>query len=165
MATDLDETVRASARGWQGVQLAALGFVGLCGVLQQDGSDGNPRWLQVLAGVLVLVALALSCLSTALVALVAWPVGDPRPDSAERRLRVGIGLTFLAVAVLATAATSSWWPQRGAATAVVELATADRVLCGDLVDAGPGVVGLRTGGTTLAVRLEAVQRVRPVTTC
>src|SRR3712207_8556040 len=31
----LDE-LRASARGWHGVQLAVLGFIGLCGVLQEE---------------------------------------------------------------------------------------------------------------------------------
>lgn len=35
---------RASAKGWHGVQMAALGFIGLCGVLQRDDGD-DPRWL------------------------------------------------------------------------------------------------------------------------
>ena len=52
--------LRVSARGWHGIQLAAIGFVGFCGVMQ-DGRPDNPMWLQVCAGILVLVALALVC--------------------------------------------------------------------------------------------------------
>src|ERR687896_1676852 len=65
--------LRLSARGWHGVQLAVIGFIGLCGVLQ-GGRPENPMWLQVFAGVLALVALALACVATFLVALVAWPL-------------------------------------------------------------------------------------------
>ena len=34
--------LRNSARGWHGVQLAVLGFIGLCGVLQSGAADDNP---------------------------------------------------------------------------------------------------------------------------
>jgi hypothetical protein len=61
--------LRSSARGWHGVQLAVIGFIGLCGVLQ-GGRPENPMWLQVYAGVLALAALALACVATVLVALV-----------------------------------------------------------------------------------------------
>ncbi len=54
----LDE-LRASARGWQGIQLAVLGFIGLCGVLQRGGRS-IPRWIQILAGIAALVALGLA---------------------------------------------------------------------------------------------------------
>ena len=47
--------LRGSAKGWHGIQLAALGFIGLCGVIQ-TGDSTDPRSLQVLAGILVLVA-------------------------------------------------------------------------------------------------------------
>ena len=46
--------LRASAKGWHGVQLAVLGFIGLCGVLQGAAGQDGPHWLQVIAGVLVL---------------------------------------------------------------------------------------------------------------
>jgi len=45
------------------VQLAVIGFVGLCGVLK-SGSDAGPTWLEILAGILVLIALVLACLAT-----------------------------------------------------------------------------------------------------
>ena len=116
-------TLRASARGWHGVQLAVLGFIGLCGVLQRDAGAGNPHWLQLLAGLLVLGAFGLACVATVLVALAAWPVYAPRPHDADedtevtstsRRLRTGITLTYVAVAILALATSSSWWPSESA---------------------------------------------------
>src|SRR4051794_25930787 len=70
--TALDE-LRASARGWQGVQLAVLGFIGLCGVLTQE-KPSTPTAIQALAGVLALVALAVACLGTYLVGRAAWPL-------------------------------------------------------------------------------------------
>ena len=72
--------LRVSARGWHGIQLAVIGFVGFCGVMQ-DGRPDNPTWLQTCAGILVLVALALACAGTFLVARVAWPLfgGVRRP--------------------------------------------------------------------------------------
>ena len=41
--------LRGSARGWHGVQLAVLGFIGLCGVLREGAGSGEPHWLQVLS--------------------------------------------------------------------------------------------------------------------
>ena len=85
--------LRVSARGWHGVQLAVIGFIGLCGVLQ-GGRPDNPMWLQVCAGILALAALAIACLATFLVALVAWPLyGGRRPagDEAAQLERAGRG--------------------------------------------------------------------------
>jgi hypothetical protein len=104
---DVDE-LRTSARGWHGVQLAVLGFIGLCGALQSGSEGSGPGWLQRAAAVLVLAALAVACLATVLVASEAWPVYAGRPDPANggadtvvrrggRHLRTGIALTFLAV--------------------------------------------------------------------
>ena len=110
--------LRVSARGWHGVQLAVIGFIGLCGVLQ-GGRPDNPMWLQVFAGIAALAALAIACLATLLVALVAWPLYGGRQasdDAAElerdgRRLKQGLVLTFLALALLALGTASGWWPQ------------------------------------------------------
>lgn len=108
--------LRTSARGWHGVQLATIGFIGLCGVLQRGRSD-NPTWLQVLSGLVALAALVLACAGTFLVARVAWPLyggvardqgGDLARDAA--RLRRGLVYTFTAVAVVALATASGWWP-------------------------------------------------------
>ena len=110
--------LRSSARGWHGIQLAVIGFVGLCGVLKGEGS-GAPEWVQALAGYLALAALALACIATYQVGRAAWPLYDVRraapPVSEEllrtsRRITTGLVLTFTAVALIALAGLSSWWP-------------------------------------------------------
>ena len=77
--------LRVSARGWHGIQLAVIGFIGFCGVLQ-NGRPDNPTWLQVWAAILVLVALVLACLGTFLVGRVAWPLFGGRFQSADADL-------------------------------------------------------------------------------
>ncbi|MGD9959206.1 hypothetical protein [Nocardioides sp.] len=105
--------LRNSAREWHRLQLGALAFVGLCGVLQGDSGAADPRWLQTLSGLLALAGLILAGLSVLVVASVAWPLvarDTTGPEAASRRLRIGIALTFVAVAITALAASSSWWP-------------------------------------------------------
>lgn len=165
--------LRASAKGWHGVQLAVLGFIGLCGVLQDTSADA-PRWLQLLAGTLVLVALALACAATALVAAAAWPVYaadagrgavDVDLHRTARRLRLGIALTFVAVVVLATAATSSWWPRPAGGAASVEVSTSRGSACGELRDGDPGTISLATAAGPVVVPVAQVQTLRPVRAC
>ena len=172
--------LRASAKGWHGVQLAVLGFIGLCGVLQGAAGKTGPHWLQVLAGLLVLLALGLACTATALVATAAWPVHElEERDAAEasvdqllhhtaRRLRLGIVITFLAVMVLAVGATSSWWPKEGstgASASLVEITTTQGAACGSLEDGDPGTITISSGGRQVVVPESAVVRLRPVATC
>lgn len=172
--------LRASAKGWHGVQLAVLGFIGLCGVLQGAAGQHGPHWLQVLAGLLVLLALALSCLATALVATAAWPVHDIEEAAATsaavdtllhqtaRRLRQGIALTFVAVVVLAVGATSAWWPQdASSATSAeqVEVTTSQGTACGQLQEGDPGTITVSTGGRLVVVAATDVVRLRPVSAC
>jgi hypothetical protein len=172
--------LRASAKGWHGVQLAVLGFIGLCGVLQGAAGQSGPHWLQVLAGLLVLLALALACTATALVATAAWPVheiedGVAAGVSADNllhhtasRLRLGIMITFLAVVVLAVGATSSWWPEETASiggASLVEITTNQGAACGTLQDGDPGTITISNGGQQVVVPAESVVRLRPVTTC
>src|SRR6476661_3272712 len=91
-------------------------------------------------------ALGLACVATFLVGRVAWPlfgggqssVADPAADLERegRRLRRGLILTFVAVAMLALATASGWWPQpeagSGAANLVaVQVGSGQRV-CGAL---------------------------------
>jgi type IV secretory pathway VirB2 component (pilin) len=168
----LDE-LRASARGWQGIQLAVLGFIGLCGVLQR-GDSGIPHWIQVLAGIAALVALGLACVATYLVGRAAFPLyggrrGDVTEDLAgtKRRLIRGLTLTFVAVALTALAATSSWWPvsSDGASSGLVELSTSQATVCGQLSDnAGTGI-GLVIGGRTISVPIDAVTAIHAVDEC
>lgn len=174
--TDRLTELRTSARGWHGVQLAVLGFIGLCGVLQSGAGADNPRWLQVLAG---LLALTLSCVATALVASAAWPVYGssptaPGPGADEngeirrtgRRLRTGITMTFLAVVVVALAATSSWWPREVVTPGgFVEVSTGNAVLCGQLRQAEPGVLGVEVDGRPVQLALSDVVQLRPLDTC
>jgi hypothetical protein len=167
-ATPLDQ-LRTSARGWHGVQLAVLGFIGLCGVLQRGRSD-TPTWVQVLALVLVLVALAVACVATFLVARVAWPLSDAADiEDEEARLRSGLLLTAAAVAALALGTVSGWWPQSGqdgsARSQVAVTATDGQHVCGSLSDAGPGRIGITSGRTPVAVALGDVASVTPVDGC
>jgi hypothetical protein len=172
--------LRASAKGWHGVQLGVLGFIGLCGVLQGAAGEHGPHWLQVLAGVLVLLALALACTATALVATAAWPVHELEDGAAAgisvdqllhhtaRRLRLGITITFLAVVVLAVGATSSWWPENESSSggaSLVEVTTDQGAACGSLQDADPGTVAVESGGQRVVVATGDVVRLRPVTAC
>ncbi|MCW2712763.1 MAG: hypothetical protein JWP24_2957 [Marmoricola sp.] len=170
--------LRGSARGWHGVQLAVLGFIGLCGVLQQEPVSGEPHWLRVLSGLLVLAAFALACVATVLVALAAWPIYAPRtrtPDedgevaSTSRRLRLGITLTYVAVAVLALATSSSWWPGgtgSGADRRAVEVTTRAGQVCGGLeTPSQEGVLAVSAGGRVVEFALSDVASVRPVDAC
>jgi hypothetical protein len=173
------EQLRVSARGWHGVQLAIIGFIGFCGVLQ-DASPENPTWLQVWAGVLVLAALLLACVATFLVGRVAWPLygGEPRqavPDEAAelakdgRRLRTGLVLTFASLATLALGTATGWWPQEegaGGDRALVEVqASSGERWCGSLSDASPGSLRVVAGGTPVVVSLQDVALLRSVDSC
>ena len=175
--------LRGSARGWHGVQLAVLGFIGLCGVLREGAGSNAPHWLQVLSGLLVLAAFGIACLATVLVALAAWPVyaprrpgaaGQPGEDSevarTSRRLRVGITLTYAAVAVLAFAGSSAWWPgdegTGGQQQGAVEVTTRAGQVCGGLQSSpGQGVMAVSSGGRVVQVALADVVTLRPVDGC
>ena len=169
--------LRVSARGWHGVQLAVLGFIGLCGVLQQDAGAGKPHWLQVLAGVLVLAAFGTACLATVLVALAAWPVYASLPRAAvddggvattSKRLRTGITLTYVAVAVIALATSSAWWPSAANSghDRSVEVTTRAGQICGDLTSpSGQGVLAITVGGRVAELALSDVVTLRPVDAC
>lgn len=164
--------LQSSARGWHGIQLAVLGFIGLCGVLQGNAGKDNPEWVRDTAAVLVLGSLVLACLAVVMVGTVAWPVDgagggdyDARLVKGARRLRGGIGLTFVAVAALAAGATSGWWPGQGASSSAVEVTTRTGVVCGDLVQAPPGSVGVHVDGRTVALPLGQITSLRSVPGC
>jgi hypothetical protein len=173
--------LRASARGWHGAQLAVLGFIGLCGVLQGQADSPAPHWLKVTAGLLVLLALVLSCLAIGLVATVAWPTSGWRSagesamgDAADvlaggRRLRLGIVVTFVAVGTLALGAMSSWWPSAAApatgGSGSVAVTTSSGSVCGGLVEASQGVLAIQTATQRVLVRLDSVVSISPVDSC
>lgn len=169
--------LRTSARGWHGVQLAVLGFIGLCGALQAGAEPTGPVWLQQVAGALVLLALAIACVATVLVAGAAWPVavGGRGETSAAgvpvqvhrgaRHLRTGIALTFVAVGMVALATSSAWWPASGAGPRLVEVSTGRGTFCGELVTAGGGTLALEVAGEQLGVPLGQIAQLRPVSSC
>jgi lysylphosphatidylglycerol synthetase-like protein (DUF2156 family) len=170
--------LRASARGWHGVQLAVLGFIGLCGVLQKNAGSSKPDWLQALAGLLALVAFAVACVATVLVALAAWPVYAAHPGTQDeesevagtsRRLRTGITLTYVAVAVLALAASSGWWPAGSGgsqAGSAVEVNTRAGALCGALAaPSQPGTLAVSSQGRVVELALSDVESLKPVESC
>ena len=172
-STQLAE-LQTSARGWHGVQLAVLGFIGLCGALKDSGVTDDPAWLQQLTAVLVVFSLAFACVGIILVAGAAWPVyGWARaPVSAEeelhstgKRLRAGIVLTFLAVVAVAVAASSSWWPSRLGNGDLVELSTAGGTVCGTLLDSGEGTIAVEASGQRFVVPAHEVENLRPTGDC
>jgi hypothetical protein len=165
--------LRASARGWQGIQVAVLGFIGLCGVLT-DAGPSTPRAIQVLAGLLALLALALACVGTFLVGRTAWPLyrgaaaggeGAGELRRAGRALSAGLVLTFAAVALTALSAASGWWPSEESGGAAVEARAGGQTWCGTLAEAQPGDVRLRLDAREVDIPLGALSALRPVDGC
>ena len=170
--------LRGSAKGWHGVQLAALGFIGLCGVTK-PGESSNPEGLQALAGTLVLVAFVAACLGIYYVGKAAWPIYGPDPlpaggadqaavDRASDQLKRGLALTFVSIALTALAATSSWWPTEeagGGATVEVQ-ASGGQTVCGELAQSTQnGTLRIVTDGQPVDVPAGQVASVRPVGSC
>ncbi|MFD7626762.1 hypothetical protein ACFV7Q_12130 [Streptomyces sp. NPDC059851] len=171
------DDLQATAKGWHGIQLAVLGFIGLCGVLKGSGPAGVPRDIQVLAGLLALGSLAVACFAIFLVGLAAWPLyrtvarpADPRRTSGA--LRTGIALTFTAVALLALSAAASWWPAKAetpkaetAKQSLVRVSTATGTFCGPLSESDYGSLAVRADGRTVTVALSEVTALQPVPSC
>jgi len=159
------DELSASAREWHKLQLAALAFVGLCGVLTGDNGTRLPMWLQSVAGVLALLALAVAAIGVLLVVLVAWPLGAPAdPTTGARRLRTGVILTGVAVGLTAFSASSNWWPQ-SSADRPVQVSTSSGTACGQVVDSAAGWIDLDVRGTVVRVDLVDLVSLRPTESC
>lgn len=172
--------LRVSAKGWHGIQLAALGFIGLCGVIQ-TGDSTNPWTLQVMSGILVLVAFVLACAGIVLVGRAAWPLyrGDPAAMEGgeaavaivSRQVTRGLLMTFLSVAALALATAASWWPkEEGGGTGAagqVQVQTSDgRSACGALSEAPQqGTLRVIAGAQPVDVAISSLASVSPVGSC
>ncbi len=108
----------ASAQGWHTIQMAVLGFIGICGVLRST-SASTPRAVQVSAAILAVAALAVACLAIFTVGRVAYPINASLDNSdgvhevarARQQLHTGIRLTVLALILIVIAALSGWWPK------------------------------------------------------
>lgn len=167
------EDLSASARGWHTIQMAVLGFIGICGVLRTTGSSPAPRAVEWLAAALAVAALVVACLAVFAVGRVAYPVtaatGDagasPDATGAAARLRAGIRLTIVALILAVLAGLSGWWPSAAAASATAITGTTGQTWCGQLVDGPTGAVSVRTANGVISVPAQAVAQVRPVAAC
>lgn len=158
-----------SAKGWHSIQLAVLGFIGFCGVLRMGAEAAGPEWLKWLAAALSVLAFVFALGSVFLVGKVAYPLGEEpaapaAPAAGREQLRSGIRLTFTAVALLALAGVTAWWP---AETGAIEVQDgAGTVACGVPVEGSPdGILWLDTAGGRLTVKLGGVAAVRSVSGC
>ena len=170
------DKLSASARGWHTIQMAVLGFIGICGVLRTASSTA-PRAVQWLAAALAVAALAAACVAVFTVGRVAYPVSDAADGAsavpaagAAARLRAGIRLTIAALILAVIAALSGWWPAASAtasasAAAVAVTATSGQAWCGPLVSGPAGAVSVRTANGVITVPAQAIAQVRPVAQC
>jgi hypothetical protein len=166
------EKLSASARGWHTIQMAVLGFIGICGVLRTTDSPA-PRAVQWLAAALAVAALAAASLAVFTVGRVAYPVsgategagGLPSAGPAAARLRAGIRLTIVALILAVIAALSGWWPTSASAAAVAVTGANGQAWCGPLVTGPAGAISVRTGNGVISVPAQAVAQVRPVAQC
>lgn len=164
--------LQRAAREWQKLQIAALGFVGLCGMLRGDTGSEQPRWLQGLSGVAAVAALVIALLAVTIVATVAHPLGTPPRGlvAASRRLRVGIGITFVAVGLVALSALSMWWPRGGGdrsegGQAQILVTTSSGSTCGTFVSSASGSLDLAVDGSRVRVPLNRLVTIQAVTNC
>ena len=166
------EELSASARGWHTIQMAVLGFIGICGVLRTTSSPA-PRAVQWLAAALAVAALAAACAAIFAVGRVAYPVSDSTDGAgaglsaagAAVRLRNGIRLTIVALVLAVIAALSGWWPSADAAAAVAVTSASGQVWCGPLVSGPAGAVSVRTTNGVITVAAQDIAHVRPAGQC
>jgi len=166
------ERLSTSARGWHTIQMAVLGFIGICGILRTASSPA-PRAVQWLAAALAVAALAAACVAIFTVGRVAYPISDtadgaramPGAAAAAARLRAGIRLTIVALILVVIAALSGWWPAASTTAAAVVTATNGQAWCGPLVSGPAGAVSVRTANGVITVPAQAIAQVRPVAQC
>jgi hypothetical protein len=166
------EKLSASARGWHTIQVAVLGFIGICGVLRTTSSPA-PRAVQWLAAALAVAALAAACVAIFTVGRVAYPVSDaadgatavPDAAGAAGRLRAGIRLTIVALILAVIAALSGWWPAPSTTAAVAVTATSGQAWCGPLVSGPASAISVRTARGVVTVPAQAIAQIRPVAQC
>jgi hypothetical protein len=115
---DAMQRLSSSAQGWHTIQMAVLGFIGICGVLRSSSSSISTP-VQIIAAILAVTALAVACVAIFLVGRVAYPLnaatdksdGVAEIEQGQRQLRTGITLTVVALILIVTAALSGWWPK------------------------------------------------------
>ena len=168
-SADRLEKLSSSARGWHTIQMAVLGFIGICGILRTASSPA-PRAVQWLAAALAVAALAAACVAIFTVGRVAYPVSDAADGAsavpgAAARLRAGIKLTIVALILAVIAALSGWWPAASTTAAVAVTASSGQAWCGPLVSGPAGAISVRTAHGVITVPAQAIAQVRPVAQC
>jgi hypothetical protein len=176
-STGLDgrtDKLSETARGWHTIQIAVLGFVGICGVLRTADAS-TPTAVQVVAGVLAAAAFVAALAGVLAVARVAYPLDPVRTEGdlagLRERLRRGIRTTIVALALVVVAALSGWWPHSadaGATTGSASLSVTDaqgRNWCGTLVAGTGGTVSLRTADGVVDVPSGSIAAVETVANC
>ncbi len=168
------EKLSETARGWHTVQMAVLGFVGICGILHTADS-AVPRGIQVIAAVLAAGAFVLGLAGVLTVGRVAYPLEPVRTDAdlvhRVAQLRGGIRTTVVALALVVVAALSGWWPHPGdaggaaASTSVSVSDTNGRTWCGTLVAGPDGALSLQTANGVVAVPSNSIATIATVSTC
>jgi len=163
------ERLSASARGWHTIQMAVLGFIGICGILR-TASSSAPRAVQWLAGALAVAALAVACTAIFTVGRVAYPVGDTLDGDramagGSARLHAGIRLTIVALILAVIAALSGWWPSPASNPSVAVTSTTGQAWCGPLVSGPAGAISVRTASGIITVPTQAIAQVSPVGRC
>lgn len=161
-----------SARGWHSIQMAVLGFIGFCGVLRMGADAPGPEWVQWMSGGMVVTAFVSALWSIFMVGKVAYPV-DEAADGPEQvaqvggRLRAGIRATVLAVAMIASAGATAWWPADTKGGSVEVRDGKGGSACGKIADGAPaGILWLENAdGTKVAVNLAAIAELKPVSSC
>jgi hypothetical protein len=171
------QRLSASARGWHTIQMAVLGFIGICGILR-TASGPAPRLVQWLAAALAVAALAVACVAIFTVGRVAYPVGDALDGAGATaggtgRLRAGIRLTIVALILAVIAALSGWWPAPASSAAVAAASSAavavtgttGQTWCGPLVSGPAGAISVRTANGVITVPAQDIAEVSPAGQC
>jgi hypothetical protein len=171
------QRLSASARGWHTIQMAVLGFIGICGILRTASSPA-PRPVQWLAAALAVAALAVACVAIFTVGRVAYPVGDALEGAGATaggtgRLRAGIRLTIVALILAVIAALSGWWPAPASSAAVAAASSAavavtgttGQAWCGPLVSGPAGAISVRTANGIITVPAQDIAEVSPTGQC
>src|SRR5262245_30924562 len=104
-----------SAKGWHNIQLAVLGFIGLCGVLSFGNEPAGPEWLSWWSAGMSVFAFVSALVSMWMVGSVAFPLygGGQVTEKTPGRLKGGIGMTFASMIMMVLASLTGWWPAGG----------------------------------------------------
>ena len=159
-----------SAKGWHNIQLAVMGFIGLCGVLSMGEEPAGPQWLSWWSTGMSVAAFVSGIISMWMVGGVAFPLygGEQMPENAAGRLKGGIGMTFATIVMMALGALGGWWPASasGEGSNVEVSDQSGNSACGVMMQGAPsGSMWLQTSEGRVTVTLRNVAEIRQVTSC